>query len=145
MARRRRGFFSRSRRRAPRIRRVGRSIRRFHTRASGIGRRLTGSLPRWAKPSRIAAYTGVAVGIGQLVLSPVPNGSGGWDSWLNRIRSGYTTYQETKNPLDILGWDDVGNNATTIAMLQAQQNALPSIGTVVGFGIGAAVLSFFGM
>lgn len=100
-----------------------------------------GGLPRWAKPSTITAATGVASGVAQLVVTPLPNG----DSWMRRVYVGYGTYQASGNPMDIMGWDTEGNNAVTIAVDQLKQNAAPAIGTVVGFGIGAAVLKWIGM
>jgi len=106
-----------------------------------IGHRVSGAFPAWAKPSRVAAVTGVVTGVAELVITPLPNG----DSWMRRLLTGYATYQATGNPVDILAEDSDGNNAATIAVYQLKQNAAPAIGTMVGFGIGAAILKWVGM
>lgn len=98
-------------------------------------------LPRWAKPSNVTAATGVAVGIGELLFTPLAGG----DSWVNRLKNGYATYQQTKNPMDLLNTDVDGNDASTIAVLQLKQNAGGAVLTIAGFGIGAAILKYFGM
>src|SRR5579859_7160820 len=92
-------------------------IRRFRRRASkamggirSIGHRVSGAFPAWAKPSRVAAVTGVVTGVAELVITPLPNG----DSWMRRLLTGYATYQATGNPVDILAEDSDGNNAATI-------------------------------
>ncbi|MCI4320605.1 MAG: hypothetical protein L3K23_10845 [Thermoplasmata archaeon] len=145
MARRKRAFFQRTRRRVARVRSMGRRVSRKLSFARRVGRGATRGLPSWAKPSRIAAYTGIAVGVTTLVFTPIPNGSGGNDSWLQRVKDGYSVYAESKNPLDLLGWDSVGNNAISIATLQLKQNAVSAVAEIVGFGIGASILAYFGM
>ena len=143
MARRRRsGFFKRVRSRTVRVARRGRSrVTHLAARARRFGGGLTSGLPSWAKPSRVIAYTGIATGVLQLTVTPLSNG----DSWIRRLQTGYTTYTATKNPFDLLAMDPEGNNALTILSFQLQQNALPAAGTIVGFGIGAAILKRFGM
>jgi hypothetical protein len=98
-------------------------------------------MPKWARPSNVAAATGVATGIGVLLFTPLPGG----DGWVKRLHDGYGTYQETKNPFDILHYDENGYGAIEVAVAQMQQNAPKAILDVAGFGIGAAVLRYFGM
>lgn len=143
----RRRFMGRAprRRRSSIFRRAGRRASRAHGRAQAAGRRLGSAFPSWAKPSRVAAYTGVAAAVGTLVFTPIPNGSGGNDSWLQRVLAGYGVYKQTQDPTALLAQDEQGNNAATIAVAQLKQNAVPAIGTLVGFGIGAALLKHFGM
>ena len=97
------------------------------------------------KPSRITAYTGVTVGLLELVGTNLPDG----DGIVPRLIKGYTEYKQTGNAIALLGPDDptngTGNNVISIAALQLKQNAAPAIGTMVGFGIGAAILKWVGM
>ncbi len=71
-----------------------------------------------------------------MILIPLPDG----DSWIRRLTSGYASYQSSGNAMDLLQEDSAGNNTASIAILQMKQNALGAVGTIVGFGIGAAVL-----
>jgi hypothetical protein len=100
-------------------------------------------MPSWAKPSRVAAATGVAVGVGTLIFAPLPNG----DNWVRRALTGYTAYKAGggTDPELLLATDSSGNDITTIAMMQIKQNALPAIGYTAGFGLVAAALKHFGM
>lgn len=106
---------------------------------------LTSGLPAWAKPSRVTAYVGIGSGLLSLLFIPLPASEGSVDSWLVRMRGGYETYQQSKNPFDLLGWDSSGNNAISVAALQVKQNAPGAIVTVAGYGIVASILKHFGM
>ena len=137
----RRGRMGRSRRSYPRF-------RRFRQRVSGgiqtVRTRVRGAfsgLPKWARPSNFTAAAGVGSATLQLAFIPLSDG----DSWLRRLQQGYAAYQSSQNPFDILNMDTDGNNALSIAALQLKQNAAPAVGTLVGFGLGAAVLRYFGM
>lgn len=85
----------------------------------------------------------MATGVGELIVLPLTDGSG--DSWIRRLINGAAIAKQSGNALDILNQTGDGRNAAVVAVMQMKQNAPTAIGTVVGFGIGAALLSFFGM
>lgn len=63
---------------------------------------------------------GLGVGAGlALFTRPMPNG----DSWLGRLRAGTAQAQQSKNPIDILGFDAAGNNAISLLSYQIEQNS----------------------
>ncbi len=104
-------------------------------------RALGSRIPGWAKPSKVTAAIGVTTGVVGLVFTPLDNG----DSWVTRIRNGYNTYQETKNPFDLLNYDESGHGVIEVAAHQLQVNAPRSIATIAGYGLVAGALSYFGL
>jgi len=120
-------------------------MRRAYGRFERAVRRRTGpvfgGLPKWAKPSTITAATGVTVGVATMVFTPLSDG----DSWMNRLRRGYATYQESGNPFDILNYDSFGNGAIEVGVHQLSQNAFKGIGIIAGSGIVAGVMKRFGL
>lgn len=120
------------------LRSIGRRVRTF-------GSRIGSAFPAGLKPSKATALTALSAGIIELVAIPIPNGTGGYDSWIGRLRSGYEQYQSSKNPFDLIAEDSAGNNALSIAALQLQQNFGSAVWTWVGGGIAAAFLRWTGM
>ncbi len=104
-------------------------------------RALGSRIPGWAKPSKVTAVVGVTTGVIGLVFTPRASG----DNWMKRIRDGYNTYQDTKNPFDLLNYDGNGYGVIEVAAAQLQENAPRSIATIAGYGLVAGALSYFGL
>ena len=98
-------------------------------------------MPSWAKPSRVTAGTGVALGLGTLLFKP---NSGG--NWMGRLFTGLQNYEQYKTPSSLIGYNEGdGSSIFSEAVGQMSQNAPGAIATIGAYGLVAGILAYFGM
>ncbi len=116
-------------------RRVYRSVPGLRARTASAGSRLRSIGKRGPLHRPISEMVAPTLAVGAeltLLFQPLPDG----DSWVHRLAEGYAIFKGSGNPFDLLGGDQYGNTAVTIAAQQLQANAVPAIIE----GVEAAVL-----